>query len=116
MSPQKTVPDWLTFRTQSQPKEVLQALAPMFGTLGGDLNFERLERAKDGFQSALLLRLADAHIGRLDFGGESQRGWVRTILSGKGCEWVTDWEAVGFLCALEKAEIRRLDLALTTWR
>lgn len=112
---QKTAVDWLTFRTQAEPREVLKALAPMFGTLGGDLNVERLERAKDGFQSALQLRLADAHIGRLDFGGESQRGWVRAILTGQGCEWVTDWEKVDGLEALEKAEPRRLDLALTTW-
>lgn len=112
---QKTTVDWLTFRTQAEPKQVLQALAPMFGTLGGDLNVERLERAKDGFQSALQLRLADAHIGRFDFGGESQRGWVRAILTGQGCEWVTDWEKVAGLEALEKAEPRRLDLALTTW-
>lgn len=115
MSPQKTTVDWLTFRTQSEPREVLRALAPMFGPLGGELNVECLERAKDGFQSALQLRLANAHAGRLDFGGESQRGWVRVMLTGQGCEWVTDWEKVDALEALEKSEPRRLDLALTTW-
>lgn len=114
MSHPKTTVDWLTFRTQAEPREVLQALAPMFGALGGHLNAKLLERAKDGFQSALELRLADAHIGRLDFGGESQRGWVRAILTGQGCEWVTDWDTEG-LEALEKSETRRLDLALTTW-
>lgn len=115
MNIQKTTVDWLTFRTQAEPRDVLEAIAPMFGAMGGMVNTERLERAKDGFQSALQLRLADANIGRLDFGGESQRGWVRAILTGQGCEWVNDWEKVAGLEALEKAEPRRLDLALTTW-
>ena len=115
MSIQKTTVDWLTFRTQAEPREALAALAPMFGTLAGDVNVQRLERAKDGFRSALQLRLADANIGRFDFGGEAQRGWVRVILTGQGCEWVTDWEKVAALEALERAEPRRLDLALTTW-
>jgi DNA relaxase NicK len=51
----------------------------------------------------------------MDFGGESQKGWVRVDLTGKGCEWVKDWEAVAEVENLPSAQVRRLDLALTTW-
>jgi len=51
----------------------------------------------------------------MDFGGESQRGWVRVSLSGEGCGNVKDWDAVAEIEALPAAEIRRADIALTTW-
>jgi DNA relaxase NicK len=54
-------------------------------------------------------------VGRVDFGGESQRGWVRWNLTGRGCEWVKQWDAIEAIEALPRAEVRRLDIALTTW-
>ena len=54
-------------------------------------------------------------LGRVDFGGESQRGWVRWNLSGLGCSWVMDWDAAAELEALQAAQLRRTDVALTTW-
>jgi DNA relaxase NicK len=68
-----------------------------------------------GFQRAAKIRIGDMPIGRIDFGGESQRGWVRVDVSGQGCEWVQDWECLDAVEALSSAQIRRLDLALTTW-
>jgi DNA relaxase NicK len=62
-----------------------------------------------------VLRVHDLVVGRLDFGGESQRGWVRTNITGQGCEWVKDWDALEAVEALPSAEIKRLDVALTTW-
>jgi phage replication initiation protein len=54
-------------------------------------------------------------LGRMDYGGESQRGWVRVDLPAKGCEWVQDWEYLDCLENLSLSELRRLDIALTTW-
>lgn len=115
MTPQKTTIDYLRFRAQEEPKSVLQALRPMFGTIGDHLTLKHLPRGADGFQQASQIVLGDMPVARMDFGGESQRGWVRTVLSGKGCEWVQDWDAVGEVEDLESAQIRRLDIALTTW-
>lgn len=115
MSAPKTTVDWLAFRTQGEVRETVEALAPLFGALGADLHLRHLERGKDGFQMASELRLADLRIGRLDFGGASQRGWVRCNLTGQGCEWVRDWGQVDAVEALPKAELKRADLALTTW-
>lgn len=111
----KTTIDWMTFRTQADPREALEALRPMFGTVGPDLRLKGLERGAMGFQQASNIVFCDMPVGRMDFGGESQRGWVRTALTGKGCEWVQDWQAAQAVEQLPAAQLRRLDIALTTW-
>jgi DNA relaxase NicK len=68
-----------------------------------------------GFQQASQVMFADMPLARLDFGGTAQRGWVRVAMSGQPCEWVQDWNAVALLEDLPSAQIRRLDIALTTW-
>lgn len=115
MNPTKTTIDWLRFRSQSEPRDGLEALRPMFGYYGQKLRLQHLDRGILGFRSAALVAIDDMTLGRVDFGGESQRGWCRWDISGKGCEWVQDWAAAHALEALPKAQIRRLDIALTTW-
>ena len=68
-----------------------------------------------GFQQAASVLLGDMPVARIDFGGESQRGWARVAMTGKGCEWVQDWTAMQSIEELPASEIRRLDIALTTW-
>jgi DNA relaxase NicK len=114
--PTKTTIDWLRFRTQAEVPAGLDAMRGMFSNAGPFLNLEALDRGKDGFQRACAVRLANEVIGRVDFGGESQRGWVRWNLSGTGCQRVVDWDALGDVEALPASELRRCDLALTTWR
>ena len=115
MNTQKTTIDYFRFRAQEEPRAVLEALRPAFGTLGPDLRFKHLPRGAMGFQQASQIVIEDLPVARLDFGGESQRGWVRTEMSGKGCEWVQDWDALETVERLPSAQIRRLDIALTTW-
>ena len=112
---QKTTIDWLRLRTQAEPKQALEALRPMFGTLGQGLRLKGLERGILGFQQACHIMVGDMPLGRMDYGGEAQRGWVRMDIPGKACEWVQDWEALQPLEELPASEIRRLDIALTTW-
>ena len=111
----KTTIDWMTFRTQCQPLEALQALKPMFGILGSGLRLKPLERGAMGFQQASNVTVDDMPVARMDYGGESQRGWNRITISGKGCGWVQDWSAMQSIEELPAAELRRLDIALTTW-
>lgn len=115
MNPQKTTIDWLGFRSQSEPRDIIQSMSPMFGDMGKHLHLKHLDHGAMGFQQAAQICVGDMPLGRMDFGGESQRGWVRTALTGKGCEWVKDWQAVASVEELPKAQIRRLDIALTTW-
>lgn len=116
MSAQKTTVDYLRFRSQASPPDVLEALRPLFGTLGPGLRFKHLERGSMGFQQASQIVCGDMPVARLDFGGSSQRGWVRTEITGNACEWVNDWDAIEAVEQLPDAQVRRLDIALTTWR
>lgn len=115
ISDQKTTIDWLRFRTQEEPPRVLEAVRALYGTVGDHLKLKSLPRGILGFQQASTITLGDMVLGRMDYGGESQRGWVRVDLPAKGCEWVQDWEYLDCLENLSSAELRRLDIALTTW-
>lgn len=111
----KTTVDYLRFRTQAEPLEVLEGVRPMFGNLGPSLTLGAPGKGSKGFERSLAIMIGDFHLMEMQFGGESQRGWVRVEMSGKPCEWVRDWDAVSEVEALPSAQIRRLDIALTTW-
>jgi DNA relaxase NicK len=115
MTTQKTTIDWLRFRVQADPREIVKTMFPMFGEFGGALKLVHLERGMLGFKQASTINIGDMPLGRMDYGGESQKGWVRVDLGGKGCEWVKNWDEIGAIEALPSAQIRRLDIALTTW-
>lgn len=112
----KVSPDWLRFRTKADPGEVLEAMFPMFGKAGDNLHLGAHGRGLFGFKTSMPVLLADVPVARLDFGGESQRDWMRVDMPGKGCSWVADWSEIDRLEELEESQLRRVDLALTTWQ
>lgn len=114
MIPQKTSIDWFRFRTQANPLEVFEALKPLFPDHAPFFNLKHQPRGLLGFQQAALICASDFVIGRMDYGGESQKGWVRVDIPGKGCQWMQP-EEIGSVEELPDAQIRRLDIALTTW-
>lgn len=116
MTPQKTTIDWFRVRTQCEPRDALEAFRPMFGGEGAKLHLKHQQRGILGFQRGAALCIDDLVVGRMDWGGESQRGWVRSDIPGTGCAWVKDWTAAQVVEALPSAQVRRLDIALTTWR
>lgn len=111
----KTTVDWLKFRTRSNPFETMEAIRPAFGSVSELLTLEDGGRGKDGWEHRKFVKLAgDLAIATIDYGGESQRGWLRFDMPGSGCEWVQDWsKMVALHGLLDAAEIRRCDLALT---
>lgn len=112
-----TTIDWLRFRTRGDPGEVLEGLRPLFGPVAPILNLGKHGRGLFGYQHSLPLMLGkNTTVGRIDFGGDSQKGWARVDLPGKGCSWVQDWDALDSIEALPEADLRRVDIALTTWR
>lgn len=115
MKVQKTTIDWLRFRAQAEPRDILETMRPMYGELADSLRLSHLDRGILGFEQGSAIVLADMPIGRMDYGGDSQRGWVRVDIPGKGCEWVQDWQAIQGVESLPSAEPRRVDVALTTW-
>jgi phage replication initiation protein len=92
-------------------------MRPLYGDYGKALNLGKHQRGLFGFKSSVPLMLGhNVTLGRMDFGGDSQRDWLRVDVPGKGCSFVSDWDALDSVEALPDAEPRRLDLALTTWR
>ena len=111
----KTTVDWLRFRAKNEPVRFLMRCVRCMET---GLVIFICSPAKKGYWalgSPARLSCKDMPIGRMDFGGESQMGWVRVDIPGKGCEWVQDWCATDAVESLTSAQIRRLDIALTTW-
>lgn len=115
MNHSKTTVDWLRFRAKSEPIDIIETIRPLYGGHASDIHLKHMDRGMLGFKQAAQIVMTDMPIGRMDFGGESQRGWVRVDMTGKACEWVQDWGAIRDVQSLQGAEIRRLDIALTTW-
>ena len=115
MSNTKTTIDWLRFRTRAAVPDTLWAVQRLYGAIGERVSLDHVGKGRDGFQSGASILLDGLLIGRVDFGGSSQRGWLRVNIFGTGCEWVPDWDALDEIERLTEAEIRRLDIALTTW-
>jgi len=112
---QKTTIDWLRFRAKAEPRDIIETMRPMFGPLGQHLHFDFQPRGMLGFKHGAKVIMAGVPVGRMDYGGDSQRGWVRVEVPGGGCEWVKEWEAVQEVEKLPDAQVTRLDIALTTW-
>ena len=106
--------DWFKFRTQSAPLTVFEAIRPAFAG-GEDLELGPEMPGKDGWKSRRSLRLYGDVVAWMDYGGDSQRGWLRFEMPGKGCGWVCDWSAVAALVGrLQRAELMRVDLKVDT--
>jgi phage replication initiation protein len=117
MNEQKTTVDWLTFRCRDNGFRAFELLLPAFGRVADLVTFDTGIEPKDGWRRAgQILCGGDIPLGRIDYEGESQRGWVRVILTGEGCAWVQDWSYVAtFASVFDGGDIRRLDLCLTTY-
>jgi phage replication initiation protein len=113
----KTSIDYLKFRTRSSPFDVLEALRPAFGSAASLVELGDCVKGKDGWEHRRHLRIAgDVSIGAIDYGGESQREWVRVDIPGSGCAWIQDWaKVVGLLDVLKEPALKRVDIALTTY-
>lgn len=111
----KTTIDYLSFRTRFDHFVILEKLKPIFGTAFDLLVLETGGKGRDGWAYSADLKIVDVKVGTIDYGGESQRGWARVQIPGSGCEWVQDWDAAEALGVTLEAEIRRLDIALTTF-
>lgn len=110
----KTTIDWLKFRSKKGPFELLELVRPAFGTLGDLLELKTGAKPRDGWTHAAEIVIPDHVIAHIDYGGDSQRDWVRFDMSGSGCEWVQSWEHFNGFDQIDDCEITRLDIAFTT--
>lgn len=113
----RTKVDWLGFRSKAEPKDAIRAIQAAYGPLGKGIQAKPRKRGWNGYEQAADLSLGEMHVGLLAFGGENQRGWIHADISGRGCQWITDWEEAEFAFAeLPAFEPRRVDIALDTFK
>lgn len=110
----KTTIDWLKFRSKLGPFELLELVRPAFGTVGDMLELRTGAKPRDGWTHAAEIAIPDHVLAHIDYGGTSQRDWVRFDMPGSGCAWVQSWEHFGTFGDLVDCEISRLDIAFTT--
>lgn len=109
--------DWLGGRTQDTPGACIEALRAVYGAEGALLRAVPKKRGKQGFERSNGLYLGDLAIGDMSFGGEAMRGWVWIEITGKGCQWVSDWERCETeMFRLAEFQYKRLDIALDTFK
>lgn len=107
--------DWLGFRTQSEPRDCLEALRGVFGDFGAQLSSIPNDRGWNGFERTSTVSLGGMNVGRIAFDGAAMKGWVRVDITGSGCDWVEDWDSCeSELSGLSRFQTRRVDIALDT--
>lgn len=112
----KTTIDYLKFRTRSNPFKIIDSLLPAFGTCGDLITLVSAAKGRDGWARRQDIMLTDIRIGAIDYGGDSQRDWVRVDMPGSGCEWIQDWQKIQDLGqVIDCFEPTRVDIALTTY-
>jgi phage replication initiation protein len=109
--------DWYGFRTQVEIPKAIEALGKVFGLSGHKVAVNPRRTGWKGYTQAADICLGDMHVGLMAFGGEHQKGWVSVNISGRGCDWVSDWEQAESNCSeLPAYETRRVDIALDTYK
>ena len=109
--------DWLSVTLPSTAPVKMPELIPFLRQLLGvdELIATSQERGIAGFDKSVALYLpvdgTPADVGRIAWGGESQRGRTWLSLSGTLCARVADWQVVAAQLELWEARITRVDVA-----
>lgn len=112
----RTSIDWWAWRSKGTIAAHQKALQ---GVFAGSKVLPHLKPRRGGYmgyeQSAQIF-VGDLEAGLVAWGGENQKGWTYTSITGAGCAWVDDWDL-----AQQAAEDcggyqpRRVDIALDTF-
>lgn len=112
----KTSIDWFAYRAKGDISQHTAALRGIYAPLGLPVSLHSKGRGYMGYQQSASVHVGDVEAGLIAWGGENQRGWIYTSLSGAGCAWVTDWDgAQDSVSKLREYDVRRVDIALDTF-
>jgi DNA relaxase NicK len=101
--------DYLVFRSQDEPRDLVETMRPLFTWTGLPLHLDPTS-GHHGYRQGGELLLGGARIGRMDWGGETMRGWVRVDIPGQGCGFI-DWTKMPEVTM--HGELRRCDPCVT---
>ena len=112
----RTIVDWWSYRARGDVQANMQALRSAYEPSGQRVQFESRSSGWMGYPHSATVRVGDMDAGLLAWGGEQQRGWIHTSLSGAGCSWVVDWDhAQDAASGLPDYDVRRVDIALDSF-
>ena len=108
--------DYWAFRAKEDLDAIQEGLGGIFAGYGHSPRLAYRKSGWKGYKACADVLLGEMSVGILAHGGEYQRGWAYVGITGRGCEWIRDWDR-----AQEAAEdcpdyeAKRVDIAVDTF-
>lgn len=112
----RTSIDWWAWRSKGTLEAHQKALQAVFHGLGTPAMLKPRKGGYMGYERSAQIFVGDLEAGLIAWGGDHQKGWTYTSITGAGCAWVDDWDRAQQ--AAEDCggyESRRVDIALDTF-
>lgn len=112
----RTSIDWWAWRSKGTLEAHEKALGAVFASVGRQPLLRPRKGGYMGYERSAQIFVGDLEAGLIAWGGENQKGWTYTSITGAGCAWVDDWDRAQQ--AAEDCggyEVRRADIALDTF-
>lgn len=108
--------DFYAYRCRNSPAAIQNALSGVFSGAPGEISIHPRKQGWKGYDRSYTVAIEDMPVGLVAEGGENQRGWSYIGISGKGCEWVNDWDRAQEIASeSEGYELKRVDIAYDTF-
>ena len=112
----RTSVDWWAWRSKGSIEDHQRAIAAIFEDSGQSTRLVPRKGGYMGYERSAQIVVGDLDAGLLAWGGENQRGWTYTSITGSGCAWVSDWDKAQQAAEdCGSYETRRVDIALDTF-
>lgn len=112
----KTSVDWWAWRSRGGLEAHQKALQATFSDAPAPAMLKPRKGGYMGYEASAQILVGDLDVGLIAWGGENQKGWTYTSISGVGCSWVSDWDRAQDAAAdCGEYEPRRVDIALDTF-
>lgn len=112
----RTSVDFYAFRCKESPSAILSALQGIFSGSPSPVVLAPKKNGWKGYERSYEARIGDMPIGLVAEGGDNQRGWAYVGITGKGCDWVNDWDiAQEVATSTDGYQVKRVDIAFDTF-
>jgi DNA relaxase NicK len=112
----KTKLDWLAFRSRGGIEAHQSVFQAVFDGLGQEVRLKPRKGGLLGYKGSAHIMVGDVEAGVHAWGGDNQRGWTMSSITGEGCAWITDLDrAQEAASTLDGYELKRVDIALDTF-
>lgn len=108
--------DFWAWRVGDDLPAIDRALQGVFAGAPAEVQLKSRGSGWKGYESCSDVLVGDMAVGMVAYGGDGQRGWAYVGISGRGCDWVKDWDlAQEAASTCEDYQTKRVDLALDVY-